>query len=72
MPSQAAIERKAGIANDDIEFAKYISTAKTDCSNNVIALLRMQVNFYEEAGMALLQEAVKDCRKEFEEAQRNE
>ncbi len=61
MPSQAQIEKAAGI---DEAIATYMMARQTPAANNAMELLRMQVTAYEPAGFALLQAAVDDCRKE--------
>lgn len=62
MPSQYQIEQRAGIT--DMEIAKYLMDSKTNAARNAIGLLQMMCSYYEENGFALLQEAVKECRRE--------
>lgn len=62
MPTQYQIEQRAGIT--DTEIAKYLMEGNTSAARNAIGLLKMQCDHYEEKGFALLQEAVKECRRE--------
>lgn len=63
MSRQAAIEQKAGINQ---EVAIYIMRANTEKSKHVMNLLKMVVDHYDEPSMALLEEAVKECKQEME------
>lgn len=64
MPTQYQIEQMAGITDDKI--AEYIMKQKTSSAKNAMSLLKMQCDFYEPGGMALLKASVNDCRKEME------
>lgn len=64
MPTQYQIEQLAGIT--DKEIAQYIMKQETPSAKNAMSMLVMQSRCYEKGGMALLQEAVKDCKKEME------
>lgn len=66
MPSQYQIEQMAGITSIDV--AKHIMDNKTSSAKNAMSLLVMQCKSYVPNGMALLQEAVKECRKEINHA----
>lgn len=66
MPTQYQIEQRAGIT--DTEIAKYLMDGKTVAARNAIGLLKMQCDYYEENGFALLEEAVKECRREMSQS----
>lgn len=59
--NQAQIEKYAGI---NIAIASYVMTVKTPKTKNVINQLRLAVNFPENCSLALLEEAVRECREE--------
>lgn len=59
--NQYQIEKAAGI---DQSIARHMMARKTPAACNAMGLLQMQVACYDSAGFALLQEAVKECRKE--------
>lgn len=60
--NQFQIEQMAGIKTKDV--AEYIMKGSTQAAKNAMSLLVMQCKFYEPAGMTMLQEAVKTCKKE--------
>lgn len=60
--NQYQIEQLAGIKSP--ELAKHIMEQKTVSAKNAMSLLVMQCQSFDRCGMALLQEAVKDCKKE--------
>lgn len=60
--TQYQIEKLAGI--DSPAIADYMMAGRTPAAQRAMELLRMQVDFYEPAGMALLAATVDDCKKE--------
>lgn len=64
MYTQYQIEQLSGINTP--ELAKHIMSQKTVAAKNAMSLLVQQCNFYESAGMTLLQAAVKDCKHELD------
>lgn len=66
MPNQYQIEQMAGITSVDV--AQHIMKGETPSAKNAMSLLKMQCSCYEDSGMALLKEAVLDCKREVEKA----
>lgn len=62
MPTQFQIEQAAGITDEAL--GRHISAGGTPAARNAQNLLAMLCACYEEAGFALLCEAVKDCKRE--------
>lgn len=65
MPTQSQIEKKLNIDHKLASFMMMMNQCSS-AATNAINLLQMQVNHYEPAGFALLEQAVLDCRKQME------
>lgn len=62
--NQYQIEQYVGIDN---ETAIYMMKKETSAAKNAMSLLKMCVDFFESGSLALLQEAVNECKKEIKE-----
>lgn len=67
--NQFQIEKSVGI---DLPLGTYINTAKTPKCKQVVDLLTMAVALPDSACMALLEEAVKECKSEMNSKGDNE
>ena len=65
---QAAIEKEAGITN---QIAQYMMNSGTIQAKRAMSILRMAVDHYDTPTMALLVEAVKDCKNDLESFNRS-
>lgn len=65
MPAQYQIEQAAGIT--DTALATYMMAGQSAAARNALALLQMQCACYEPGGFALLQEVVRECRRQMKE-----
>lgn len=63
--NQFQVEQMAGIKTP--ELAKHIMGQSTPSAKSAMSLLVMQCNSFDRCGMALLQEAVLDCKREIGE-----
>lgn len=59
--NQAQIEKHVGI---NLAVGNYVMSAGTTKAKNVIDLLRMAVSLPESCSLALLEEAVRECKEE--------
>ena len=62
--TQGQIEQMAGI---DQAVADHMMAKKTAAARSAMALLSIQCQGFDPGGMAMLQQAVKECRKELGE-----
>lgn len=65
MPTQSQIEKKLNIDHKLASFMMMMNQCSS-AATNAISLLKMQVDHYEPAGFALLEQAVLDCKKQMD------